>query len=279
MAKTSKASAPPASSTAAAAPAPSSFAVRPLLSDEGLDHRLSIGAASAGGTRGSLTRCAVRVSRSRAAANRQRQGADDGGAAADDTDEVVRELRFMQLEMTKMVLVVQRLEREIASSRRQIRQLEEEIERETGAVASLRQDQKQASSAQSCQQEYESLAKLISRRHPTPQSVLAESIESTKKELDAARTELRQREAETSVRKSQFQLLIQSMLDLKRSLTQETIQFEEGEVGGGGGDNDDDNDEQVEEDAVDKMDVDDENDGNAEVGEEEEGEEELYGDL
>jgi hypothetical protein len=129
---------------------------------------------------------------------------------------------------------------------------------------------------QNCFLEYEALARLTNENHPQTSRNLQQQIQTVQKQV----AELEEQQAEINqtlrVRESQFQLFLQYMLDLKRTLN------EEDDVGVNKGmqptnkkhPNDDEEgaieEEQDDDEKLDAMEVDDTN------GEEDDG---LYGDL
>lgn len=165
--------------------------------DEAIEERLTVGLGNKGGARGSLTKCVGRL-------------------AAQDINpaDLHREVSLVQLELHKLVQMRQRNEQETA----QIESLEPQIQQEYEKVQQLRQQLTQASTAQSCLQEYETLAKLAFTRHKTSRKVLEAQLVALKEEYQTIIKESREATAQEAVRTAQFQLLMQCMLDLKQSL-------------------------------------------------------------
>lgn len=184
------------------------------VTDSALQQRLEIGAISTNGARGSLTRCARSVLRTTADLSTK--------------DECLRELQLLQLEMLNRVAVLERYDLDVAAT--DTSAIEAEIAEEQAVVAALREELHQASSAQTSQMEYESLAKLVNTRHPTSRRVLQQQLDDLKAQHDEMQHELRQKEGQVKVREAQFHWFLQSMLDLKQSLTEPVeLDAEEGE--------------------------------------------------
>lgn len=190
------------------------------ISDLGLQHRLALGAATKGGQRGSLTRCAVRIA--------QLGGGESSSTTEESSEEeCLRELQLLQVEMNKLYGMIQRTQQEVEETDASFA-LEQEIAAELEEVKRLRTEVNQASLAQSCQLEYEALAKLATSRHPTPRRVLQQQLDDVKQQLEQAKRETLEKEGHVKVREAQFQLLMQCILDLKQSLN-EPLELDEKE--------------------------------------------------
>jgi hypothetical protein len=199
-----------------------------LLSNAVLLHRLDAGLAISGGARGSLTRCAVQLL----------TGGDAAAAARTD-------LQLQQIEMTKLLLMVQRNDAEI-------RLLEAEADAEKvnptgssigdkvqveGTVQDLRDELAMLKQVQVCLEEYEALAKLIVGRHTISEHKLQQELHEIRAAHESAREALRVAKATCRIRSSQFHLLQHCLQDLKSSLqnrleldaTEMEVEVEEGE--------------------------------------------------
>jgi len=138
-------------------------------------------------------------------------------------DVLLRETRLLQLETKK-------LQNRLAGKRSQIeriqaatRDLKQETDTLAKHVASQRQELAQQLQVTACEREYEALAKLVTTQHPTAGRVLQEQLEGVVKQIASAKEELEQKNGEVQVRKSQFQLIVQSILDMKQSLQEPTL--------------------------------------------------------
>jgi uncharacterized protein involved in exopolysaccharide biosynthesis len=88
------------------------------------------------------------------------------------------------------------------------------------AVEELLDQTKQAASTQSCLTEYESLAVLAVQRHPVSSRALQDQLKAVQDDYEETEKALAKATADVAVRNSQFQSLMQSLLDLKQSLTE-----------------------------------------------------------
>lgn len=244
-----------------------------LLTTDLLQHRLNTGLGIAGGARGSLTKCAVQLLSS---------GNNDlttNNNSSSKAATLVTDFRLQQIEMTKLVLTVQRNELELKS----IMEEEETAVTSTnsdGDIKSLRNELHLQRQVQSCLEEYEALAKLTVARHAVSEHKLQQDIKKIEVAHAAALTDLQAAAAACMIRQSQFHLLQQCLQDLKQSLN-EPLDIQPGEmeraaaaeiVSGGAessADVDDGN----------KMDVDVPIETNPSNEEEEDEDGELYGDL
>lgn len=220
--------------------------------DTSLLCRLSLGSTSQSGSRGSLTRCAVRLGHFVAQQQQQQEPPPKEGEPPDDeratavvvsssteVTEVVHELQLAQLELTKLFLQLERYQSENKEALLP-QDTDEEVDvsyqndvtqqlaKERQSVQELRRELQQAQLAQSCLEEYESLAKMTSSRHPTSRRILQSNVQAVEAELKETQHKLGTLHGQLQVRRAQFQLLMQSMLDLKQSL-QEPLELDEGE--------------------------------------------------
>lgn len=239
----------------------------PPLVPEVLQYRLDTGnIGKSGGQRGSLTRCAQKYGTFQSKLLNDK----DAEAIESSKGELVQELQLFQLELVKLDLQQQILVAQVEENKAAHTEREARIQEEKTQVQEIQAKAQQAQATRNCWLEYEALAKLAQEKCSQPRRKLEQQIEQVKKELQALEEQQKSADEVLHVRESQFQLLLQYMLDLKRSLTDEEEQQpalptkkrkkeedEEGAV------------EEQDESAA--MDVD---------GEEEEEEEEgLYGDL
>jgi hypothetical protein len=186
--------------------------------------RLSAGLGLAGGARGSLTRTVGKLTdwqqqqQQQAAETTAKDAGDDGESSRDN---LVRELQLMELEMTKLILMHQRQELELReASKMNDRNGDDELATNRAAVEELLDQTKQAASTQSCLTEYESLAVLAVQRHPVSSRALQDQLKAVQDEYEETEKSLAKATADVAVRNAQFQSLMQSLLDLKQSLTE-----------------------------------------------------------
>lgn len=201
------------------------------VSDASLEHRLSLGATSKAGARGSLTRCAVRlgelVEHERAETSAATAEDDDDGGSVRDA--VVRELRLFQVELAKLHATARRAEAEVKLAERGLEDARDRRSSLSARVRDLDGESKVASRAQSCREEYEILAKLVLSRHAVPSHELRKRIVDVDTKLKQAERELRRKSHEVHVRQSQFQLLMSCVSDLKQSLDEGVVFDEDGD--------------------------------------------------
>jgi hypothetical protein len=206
------------------------------LEDKGaLQYRLALGAATgtasaatkSRGGRGTLTRSAQNLLVDLLRAPRD----NNNNSSSVSPRDAARELRLLQIEMNKMVLVLNRIQRETQQLNDDDEQgREREAASSSGTdgrddfkslsvrVHDLRRQVTTAQQAQACQAEYEALASLLHRRHAVPSSVLQSQIDAIDRQADAATRELRHKQESLKVRTAQVSALVQSILDLKQSL-------------------------------------------------------------
>ena len=195
------------------------------LSLETIHERLQAGLGLKGGSRGSLTRCVGRLGQAKAAAL-----ADDGdtnaAAATAMTDSLIREIEFMHLEMTKLVLMAQRQRAELEEMPTLPSSNTHDTEKVTQArqaVQLLRHQRAVAHATLACQREYESLAKVACSRYPTPRRVLQQKLDTLLASRKQAAAELHTIQAQIAVREKQVAALLQCLSDLQQSLQEPLV--------------------------------------------------------
>lgn len=192
----------PSAAEVAEAPAP---AITPtVITNEILQNRLLAGLGIKGGARGSLTRCVARLQ-------------DEDAAAA---DALVRELEHSQIEITKLLLTLQKNQMELRVVQKDTEKFHEQTETERAVVEGKRTELKQQLEVTACEREYDALAKLCANRHPTSRRVLQQQLDAVTEQCKQTKGELQTSKAQVEVRQAQFQLLMQCILDLKQSLTE-----------------------------------------------------------
>lgn len=186
----------------------------PSLSNETIQSRLVTGASSKGGARGSLTRCATKLGLLHAKLNAPGGSTDQEIQAV--KEELKREVRLFQVEMRKWMIMIQSAEKELQDVTTQEQQMASAVEEKQKEIQELRNQAAKVARTRICWQEYETLAKLARQR--SPRRVLQAKMEKANADLEKTKRQLYETAAESKVREKQFHLLIQCMLDLKRSL-------------------------------------------------------------
>ena len=191
--------------------------IPPPLVPETLQYRLETGnIAKQGGQKGSLTRCAQKLG----IFQHQLLGTatPDAQEIESSKQDLMRDLELCQLELYKLLLLQRNLERQVQRNEQAQQEREQAIEQWTQELQSSQSAARQAQWTQSCFLEYEALATMIQEHHPQSSRILQEQLSDVEKQM----VELKQEESVTDhmirVREGQFHLLIQYMLDLKRSL-------------------------------------------------------------
>ena len=191
--------------------------VPPPLSNETLQHRLLTGASIKGGARGSLTRCAAKLGSLHAKLNSPGAGGrTDQEAVLAIKSELKREIRLFQIEMHKIMIMIQSTEKELQDTTTQEEELAKMVEEKHRETLELRKQAVSVAKSRKCWMEYEALAKLARQR--SPRRILQAKMDKANAELEATRKKLYETAAESKIREKQFHLLIQVMTDLRRSL-------------------------------------------------------------
>jgi hypothetical protein len=198
----------------------------PPITPETLQYRLDTGnIGKQGGQRSSLTRCAQKFG-----TLQYHLLASNPDAEAIETSKVdlVRELELFELEMNKLLLWQQQLERQVRTNQEEQWNREKELASLSQQVGESCRQARRARETQRCFAEYEALAKLINDNHPTAIDELQHQIDAMKGELAEVEAETRTKDKVLKVREAQYQLLIQFMMDLKRSADDDLIDEESG---------------------------------------------------
>ncbi len=242
----------------------------PPLVTETLQYRLETGnIAKQGGQRGSLTRCAQKfgIFQSNLLAEKA-----DAEAIETSKQDLVQDLELCKLELYKLILLQRNLAAQVERNQTAEEDRQKEIDKWSELVQSGQSQASNAKLTKRCFLEYEALAKMTNENHPQSSRALKEQLAVVQNEIDMLKEEKAATDYMRKVRESQFHLLIQYMMDLKRSIndTEEQGKILNGakeSTGKSVGASEGDKEEEVE---VESMDVDDDDE------EEEEG---LYGDL
>lgn len=186
----------------------------PPLSNETLQHRLLTGASIKGGARGSLTRCAAKLGSLQAKLNAP--GGSTDQEILSIKNELKREVRLFQIEMHKLMLMIQSAEQELQEATKQEKTMAQLVENKRKETQELRRQAATLAKSRKCWMEYEALAKLARQR--SPRRILQAKMDQANADLEATRKKLYETAAESKIREKQFHLLIQVMTDLRRSL-------------------------------------------------------------
>jgi hypothetical protein len=199
------------------------------LTPEIYQQRLSAGLGLAGGARGSLTRTVGKLTHWQQQQQQAAATTDNGDGDDNARDNLVRELQLMELEMTKLILMHQRQELELRQASKNNDSSigigstgsgDDELATNRAAVQELLNQTKQAANTQSCLTEYESLALLAVQRHPVSSRALQDQFKAVQDDFEATEKALIKATADVAVRNAQFHSLMQTLLDLKQSLTE-----------------------------------------------------------
>jgi hypothetical protein len=230
----------------------------PPLVTETLQYRLMTGnIAKQGGQRGSLTRCAQKYGALQS--KLQLSQTADAEAVESSKKELELELELYQLELTKLVLLQRNLQGQVELNQKAEVERDIRLEELSEEVQESQAQSNRSQETQSCYMEYEALAKLANESHSQSSRKLRETIAQVQDGIKKFREEEAATDQILKVRETQFQLLLQYMLDLKRSLKD----GEEEEAQNSNGNKDGDEEGVIEEDQATAMEVD----------------EGLYGDL
>lgn len=270
--------------------------IPPPLVAETLQYRLETGnIAKQGGQRGSLTRCAQKLGTFQ---SHLLASSPDAEQIESSKQDLLQDLELCQLELYKLILLQRNLDAQVRWNATAEQDRQHEIDTWSESVQSSQAMAQQAQWTKSCFLEYEALATLINDHHPQCSRVLKEKLT----EMETQIAELKQEDTMTDqmmkIREGQFHLLIQYMLDLKRSLKDTNDGEQQMDVAHQVSNEDNTKKQQGpshanrskgkagNKEVIDSMDVDDEvdaDDGTADDNkgndDEEEGEEGLYSDL
>lgn len=189
----------------------------PPFSSETFRHRILTGTMiPSGGQKGSLTRCVQKfvLLNQSGSNNDEREEEEDKKLQS-----LKQELQLYQMELTRLVLLQQNLEKEIQENdtvskkeiQQQIKELSDQVETTSAEADRARQ-------VESCFLEYEALAKLANSKNQSSSRQLRNEIEKIQQQILEYEQQEKKLDQILKIRQSQFQLLIQHMHDLKRSL-------------------------------------------------------------
>ena len=191
----------------------------PVITTETLQYRLDTqNFGKTGGQRSSLTRCAQKYGSFKAELSSTTPNAQ---AIEKTKSELVREVELCDLELTKLILWQQNLEKQAQRNERIAAEREETIQAMKEKVNESRIVSNKSMEQRNCLSEYESLARVINESHPTSRAILQTQIDEMKTEIATLEKESAEKDEIIKVREAQYQLLIQYMTDLKQSLKED----------------------------------------------------------
>ena len=191
----------------------------PLIATETLQYRLDTqNFGKTGGQRSSLTRCAQKYGSFRAELSSKTPNAEGIEKSKND---LVREVELCDLELTKLILWQQNLERQAQRNETIETEREETIQAMKEKVNESRILSNKAMEQRNCMSEYESLARVINENHPTSSTILQTQIDDIRTEIATLEKASAEKDEIIKVREAQYQLLIQYMNDLKQSLKED----------------------------------------------------------
>eukprot|EP00525_Craspedostauros_australis_P003744 CAMPEP_0198120460 /NCGR_PEP_ID=MMETSP1442-20131203/29132_1 /TAXON_ID= /ORGANISM="Craspedostauros australis, Strain CCMP3328" /LENGTH=215 /DNA_ID=CAMNT_0043779113 /DNA_START=1 /DNA_END=645 /DNA_ORIENTATION=+ len=180
---------------------PASHAAAPTPSV--LQYRLITGnIGKTGGQKGSLTKCA------------QRFGTLLRTDADADKQSLVHELKLYQLDAAKQFLKYRTLDQH--DNAEAVRAMQDETQE-------IKDQAQRARQQQQCCTEYDALAKLALDRNPN-RSKLEKEVEALEKELEDKQAEAKKIDRVLQKREKQFQLLMQYMMDLRKTIKEEELE-------------------------------------------------------
>jgi hypothetical protein len=209
---------------AATTPAATSSSASLVLSEPLLQRRLDAGLAIAGGARGSLTR------------------ALHGYNATASTNTSSAASQLLQLEMTKLALILQRNERMLEKCRAEEAEVQAAAAAATATtghssatttnntndITTMRQRLVTARTVHSCWQNYEGLATAILQKHVVSESRLLADLQMVESQYATTQNALQKAQLTAKTRAAQCHLLQRCVLDLQQSVVEEEEE-EEGE--------------------------------------------------
>lgn len=191
----------------------------PLISTETLQYRLDTqNFGKTGAQRSSLTRCAQKYGSFQAELHSK---TPDSEVIEKAKNEMVREVELFDLELTKLILLQNNLERQAKLNEEAEAEREQKIQAMKEKVNESRGLANKSLEQQNCMSEYESLAKVIHENHPTSSAELQAQIDEIRKEISDLEKKSAEKDEIIQVREAQYQLLIQYMTDLKQSLKED----------------------------------------------------------
>ena len=205
----------------------------PLITTDTLQYRLDThNFGKSGGQRGSLTRCAQKYGSFRVALSSA--AITDAEVIEQSKDELVREVHLFDLETTRLIVWQRNLERQVERNRSAEAERETEIRHTHQQIGEIRRLAGASLERRNCLLEYESLARVIHEHHPTSSNELQHQIDELRSELFKLQEEIAGKDETLRVRETQYQSLIQSMMDLKQTLKEDEDESNNDQGGGGG---------------------------------------------
>jgi hypothetical protein len=175
-----------------------------------LQERLLTGLGVPGGARGSLTKLASSVFLAVGS------GSGSGNVSAATKAAALRDVRLHQLEMTKLLLTVQRTDRDLAAARQE--KTHDTSKDGRPSVSDLKRQLQNVRQCCAAEREYEAVASVVLQKHVRSKKSLSREIAKLKKELAGKRKQLAAAKATVQLRTAQFHLLQRSLHDMQQSL-------------------------------------------------------------
>jgi len=198
----------------------------PILDHETLKQRLiTKEGQNLNATRGSLSKCAMRMLEFTKATQTAAQFPDDDVIVLklkSVGNELIRELKLHDLEMKKMDLGAKAAEAELANYDSIREQTQGSIVKARGEIDDLRAALEHEAKVRKNRQEYEALAKTA--RNGEPSRVTKRKLVEERNEIDQQKETVQKIQKKLNVKGKQFHLLMQSIADLKRGIDEEEMQ-------------------------------------------------------
>eukprot|EP00557_Chaetoceros_sp_GSL56_P001110 CAMPEP_0176487744 /NCGR_PEP_ID=MMETSP0200_2-20121128/6309_1 /TAXON_ID=947934 /ORGANISM="Chaetoceros sp., Strain GSL56" /LENGTH=208 /DNA_ID=CAMNT_0017884621 /DNA_START=76 /DNA_END=702 /DNA_ORIENTATION=+ len=174
-------------------------------------------------TRGSLSKCAIRLLEfSKAVHDHQQNSIDEKSIDSIKTiaNDLIREIKLHDLEMKKLAMGAQAMEAEISHYQSISEKTRSSIENSRQDVEKLKVELERESKVRKNRQEYEELAKMTSERAPSRFS--KRKLLEENEEIEKIRLEQEKIKRKLAMKGKQFHLLMQTIEDLKRDVDEDT---------------------------------------------------------
>ena len=201
----------------------------PDLDTSTLHRRLEQGIAGAGSSRGSLTRCAAKYKIFlEKLFSEQRDDSTLAEAIEACKGDLIRELHLYMIEMRRVSARISVTEAESKGLERQLALVQVGISEESKALQEMQKQYPGVKQSRRQKEEYEALAKMANHRES--RRVLEQKLIAINSETLATEQTQKHLLDELTERETQFQLLIQIMLDLKAGMARKSsVQKDDGE--------------------------------------------------
>jgi len=150
-------------------------------------------------------------------------GTNNKVVSTEETEKIVaslkRELLLHGIEMSKMKFISRSVDTELREYDRLQQEMEESISRNRSDIESLHNQLKHEKLVRRNREEYEAMAKLATVHPPRRETNF--KLEAIRKKITDIREEEKKLDKYLEIREKQFQLLLQSIFDLKSTLSEE----------------------------------------------------------